>query len=173
MFFEPAPGGEERGAVRLPESPPWSSPPAQEAGVTLAVNQLVARSANVTVFLPAIRAFSSGCMLEVEIVSRQAALSDDDWWALQVAVHSVHRGFRGPGLPGRLLRLGVRYPDGRKATTLGHPRVERDDGPPDGPLLSWWPASTGSRGGGELGFSHFGLWLWPLPPAGNFEFAVE
>jgi hypothetical protein len=27
--------------------------------------------------------------------------------------------------------------------------------------------------GGEFSFSDFGLWLWPLPPAENFEFAVE
>ena len=27
--------------------------------------------------------------------------------------------------------------------------------------------------GRELGFSAFGLWLWPLPPAENFEFAAE
>jgi hypothetical protein len=27
--------------------------------------------------------------------------------------------------------------------------------------------------GGELAFGAFGLWLWPLPPAEAFEFAVE
>jgi hypothetical protein len=35
------------------------------------------------------------------------------------------------------------------------------------------PASSGTRGGGELGLSRFGLWLWPLPPREMFEFAVE
>jgi hypothetical protein len=25
----------------------------------------------------------------------------------------------------------------------------------------------------RAGFSHFGLWLWPIPPAGPFDFAVE
>jgi hypothetical protein len=76
-------------------------------------------------------------------------------------------------LPDKLLRLGVRYADGKKATTLDPPRRERRDSPPAGPLLSWWPASSGTCGGGELGFSSFGLWLWPLPPAATFEFAVE
>ena len=41
------------------------------------------------------------------------------------------------------------------------------------PQLSWWPASNGTCGGGELGISNFGLWLWPLPPPEAFEFAVE
>ena len=27
--------------------------------------------------------------------------------------------------------------------------------------------------GREVGFSGFGLWLWPLPPAEAFEFALE
>lgn len=144
-----------------------------EAGVTLAVNQTVARSANVAVFLPAIRAFSSGCMLEAEVVTRQAAMPDDDFWELHLEVHNVYRGFRGPGLPDRLLRLGVRYPDGRKATTLDRHRRERHDSPPDGPLLSWWPGGGGVRRGAqdsaEIGLSHFGMWLWPLPPSVNFE----
>jgi hypothetical protein len=100
-------------------------------------------------------------------------MSDDDWWDLHMGVHNVHHGFRGPRLPDRLLRLGVRYPDGRKATTLERRRRQRDDSPPDGPVLSWWPGGSGTRGGGNLGFSHFGLWLWPLPSPGNFEFAVE
>jgi hypothetical protein len=29
------------------------------------------------------------------------------------------------------------------------------------------------RGSGVVHFDHFGLWLWPLPPAEPFEFAVE
>ena len=66
------------------------------------------------------------------------------------------------------MALGVRYPDGRKATTLDRHRWKRNESPPDGPLLSWWPGSRGVRGRGELGFSHFGLWLWPLPPPVNF-----
>lgn len=41
------------------------------------------------------------------------------------------------------------------------------------PVVSWWPGSSGTRDGGELGFSRFGRWLWPVPPAAGFEFAVE
>jgi hypothetical protein len=171
MFFEPAPAGESVPSP-LPESPPWSMPPVAEAGVLLAASRLVARSALVAVFLPAIRVFSTGCMLEVEIVSRQAALPEDDWWDLRMAVFRGARGFRGASLPDRLLRLGVRYADGQKATTLDPPHRERRDSPPAGPLLSWRPASSGTRRGGE-GFINFGLWLWPLPPPATFEFAVE
>jgi hypothetical protein len=175
MFFEPEPAAEEPARRRHPDIPPWSAPPALEAGVPLAVARTVARSDNVVVCLPVIRVFSAGCMLEMEIVSRQASMAEDDWWELHMSVHRGFRGFRGSRLPDQLLRLGVRYPDGSKATTLDRHRRELRDDPPEGPLLSWWPSGSGMRGGGEadIGHSQFGLWLWPLPPAGNFEFAVE
>jgi hypothetical protein len=173
MFFEPLPDGEEAAAGGLPELPPWSGPPAVETGALLAVERTVARSANVVVRLPTIRAFSSGCMLDVEVVSRQGSLSEDEWWDLHTSVYGgYHRLRGGAALPHRLLRLGVRYADGGKATTIGQHRRRAPDEPPTGPLLGWTPGGSGMHGR-ELGFSSFGLWLWPLPPAESFEFAVE
>lgn len=172
MFFEPVPGAAQP-ARRLPELPPWQGPPGLETGALLATGQVIARSQHVAVFLPAIQVFSTGCLLDMEIVSRQAGLPEDDWWELQRSVHHGIHGFGGTRLPDKLLRLGVRFPDGGKATTLDRVRPGKDDGPPAGPLLCWWPGSSGTRGRGELGFSRFGLWLWPIPPAGPFDFAVE
>jgi hypothetical protein len=176
MFFEPPPDGEVTTVVGLPEPPPWSNPPAVETGAVLAVEQTVARSANVVVRLATIRAFPPGCMFDVEVVTRQGGLSQDDWWDLHSSVYGVYLGSRGGGgrLPRKLLRLGVRYSDGRKATTIEQRlrRARASDEPPAGPLLSWSPGNSGMHGR-ELGFSGFGLWLWPLPPAESFEFAVE
>ncbi len=160
-----------------PEEPPWSAPPTREAGAVLAVDKTVARSDHVVVWLPAIRAFSSGCVLDLEVVTRPGGLSEDDFWQLN---NSMSTGFvayhGGPELPRRLLRLGVRYADGRKATTIEsrvrRRRLHRDE-PPAGPVLSLHPASSGTRGHAAIHFSHFGLWLWPLPPPEAFEFAVE
>ena len=52
---------------------------------------------------------------------RQAGtLSEDDWWDLHLSVHGGFFGSRGGArLPDKLLRLSVRYADGRKATTIG------------------------------------------------------
>jgi hypothetical protein len=176
MFFEPLPVGEEAPAPVLPEIPPWSGPPDLETGAVLAVEQTVARSLNVVVRLPTIQAFPSGCMLDVDVISRQGGLSEDDWWDLRTsATHSAYHGLRGGApLPRKLLRLGVRYADGRKATTIEQRRrrTQARDDPPAGPLLSWRPRSSGMHGR-ELAFGAFGLWLWPLPPAVAFEFAVE
>lgn len=73
MFFEPLPAGEvtATGGFHLPERPLWSGPPALETGAILAVEQTVARSPNVVLRVPTIRAFRTGCMLDVEVVSRQ------------------------------------------------------------------------------------------------------
>src|ERR1700722_9687603 len=102
MFFEPWPAGEETLAAALPESPPWSGPPALESGAVLAVNQTVARTANVVLRLPAIRAFRLGCTLDVEVVSRKDGLPDDDWWDLHTSVYGGFRRLRGGApLPAR------------------------------------------------------------------------
>ena len=177
MFFEPLPAGEvtATGGFRLPERPLWSGPPALETGAIVAVEQTVARSPNVVLRVPTIRAFRTGCMIDVEVASRQDGLSEDDWWDLHSSAHIRSHHLRGGApLPRKLLRLGVRYADGRKATTIEqrpHGPQARDD-PPAGPLLSYRPGNSGMHGR-ELGFSGFGLWLWPLPPAEAFEFAVE
>jgi hypothetical protein len=175
MFFEPLPAGEETAARSWPEAPPWSGPPALETGAVLAIEQTVARSANVVLRLPTIRVFRSGCMLDVEVVSRQGGLSEDDWWDLRTAAYGGYHGLHGGAtLPRKLLRLGVRYADGRKATTIEQ-RLRRNgsrDDPPAGPLLSMRPGSSGMHGR-ETGFAGFGLWLWPLPPAEVIEFAAE
>jgi len=137
----------------------------------------VARSPNVVVRLPTVRAFRHGCMLDVEVVTRQGELSADDFWDLHIAAHGG-AGLRGlrriDPLPRKLLRLGVRYADGSKVTTVeSSERWARTPGqPPARPRLSWWPGSGGMHGR-EVGSTHFALWLWPLPPAETFEFAVE
>lgn len=63
----------------------------------LAVEQTVARSANVVVRLPTIRAFPLGCMLDVEVATRQGGLSEDDWWDLRSSVYGVYFRSRGNG----------------------------------------------------------------------------
>lgn len=175
MFFEPLPPGERAAAAVLPEVPPWSGPPELETGAVLAVEQTVVRSPNVVLRLPTIRAFSSGYMIDVDVISRRGGLPEDDWWDLRSsAANSAYHASRvGAPLPRKLMRLGVRYADGRMATTIEQPRrtPARDD-PPGGPLLSWRPRSSGMHGR-DLAFGAFGLWVWPLPPAEAFEFAVE
>jgi hypothetical protein len=179
MFFEPLPEPPATAALETREVPPWFAPPELEIGAVVAVERIVARSANVAIAVPTIRAFGCGCTVNVEVVARQGAMPADDWWDLRMSglPMDVPGWGRGERLPDRLLRMGVRYPDGAKATTLSQVgwRAPAGAEPPTGPLLSWQPGGSGGgrRSGGEYSFLQFGLWLWPLPPAAEFEFAVE
>jgi hypothetical protein len=176
MFFEPPPIGPEPAEPDRPEVPPWSLPPELELGAVVAVERIVARSENVVIVLPTIRAFGSGCMFNVEVVSRQGTLSADAWWDLMMSgpINPLPSRAGGP-LPDKLLRLGVRYASGAKATTVERVRPESASAEPPGPVLSWHPGGGGGgrRRGGDYMFHYFGLWLWPLPPPERIEFAVE
>lgn len=85
--------------------------------------------------------------------------------------HTRHRRRRGePWPPPEVLRFGVAWPDGRRATTVddrGWPHGPGGPEQPDGPLLSH---RGGGGGGGNWSSS---LWLWPLPPPGTIDFVCE
>jgi hypothetical protein len=60
-----------------------------------------------------------------------------------------------------MLRFGVAFADGRKASSLGS--FTRSGEEPEGPVL--W-----GMGGGRW---HQGFWMWPLPPIGPLSFVCE
>jgi hypothetical protein len=65
-----------------------------------------------------------------------------------------------------LLRFGVQFADGRKATNLDRPSYDPDR-EPDRPVLN-----QHGGGGGGLAWD-MGHWVWPLPPPGPFTFVCE
>lgn len=170
MFFEATPrdATPERPVF---EFPAWVQPPDAEIGAVLAVERVAARSPNAVVLAPTVRAYSTGCMVNVEVRCRQGDLDPDAWWELQYASWMSFPARGGVQVSDRLLRLGVRYRDGAKVTTLDQPRWRTGEEPPAGPVLSASPQSSGGRSGASV--HNFGLWLWPLPPAEPFEFAAE
>lgn len=173
MFFEPPPAREELTRPPHPPLPEWFAPPAAELGSSVVADRVLARSANVAVALSTVRAFSTGCVLNVEIVLRQQDMSPDSYWELQSALFPFGRVLSGGGrLPDRLLRFGVRYADGAKATTIGD-GPPRAGGPPAAPQIWWMPSGGTMRSGQALAINDQALWLWPLPPAEPFELAVE
>jgi hypothetical protein len=118
----------------------------------LALNKTLARRPNAVVPLPTIRAFRHGCVLDVAVVTRQGELSAEDSWDLRMSSHSgsnIGRVRPADPLPRKLLRLGVRYAEGSKVTTLEPvERWARTAGdPPARPRLSSWPTSGHTRRG--------------------------
>ena len=65
-----------------------------------------------------------------------------------------------------LLRFGVQFADGRKATNLDR-RAHDPDQEPDRPVLN---QHGGGGGGLAWDMEH---WVWPLPPPGPFTFVCE
>jgi hypothetical protein len=178
MFFEPPPARPEPVDPGRFDLPPWAVPPALELGAVVGLERVVARSANVVIVLPTIRAFRTGCRFDVEVVGRQGTLLADEWWTLLMSGPTLPRESREGGrLSDKLLRLGVRYASGAKATTLEPDKAARSQPaePPAGPVLSWVPGGSGGgrHAGGDYMFHHFGLWLWPLPSPERIDFAVE
>jgi hypothetical protein len=74
--------------------------------------------------------------------------------------------FEGDPLPDELLRFGVQFADGRKATNLDRPSYDPDR-EPDRPVLN---QHGGGGGGLAWDMEH---WVWPLPPPGPFTFVCE
>jgi len=170
MFFR-QPTAEPAEPAR-PELPPWVGPPKAELGAVVATELILARSTNVVVVLPRMTVYRTGCLFTVEVVIRKTQLSSDDWLDLITSASDA----TGPSKRWeRVLRLGLRYPDGTTVTNLDSATDRRPDGPdagtPVGPLLSWTPAGGG--GTWHYNTSHLEMWLWPLPPAQPLTFAVE
>ncbi|MFI7700406.1 hypothetical protein [Nonomuraea sp. NPDC049480] len=146
-------------------------------GAVMVSGLVVARNPNVAITLPTIQAFSNGCLMNVDIVMKRRTLSPDDFQALQLSVYPhMVTGASSGRLPDNLLRFGVRFADGTKATTIGQrfDRTEIPQDPPPGPRLSWLFGGMSMRSGDEdAGVVSVDLWLWPSPPRETFELGVE
>ena len=70
--------------------------------------------------------------------------------------------YEGDALPDALLRFGVQFADGRKATNLDRPDHDPEGPTPDRPVLI---QQGGGGGGTAWDMEH---WVWPLPPPGPF-----
>jgi hypothetical protein len=94
----------------------------------------------------------------------------------------LRRGERPPGsleeLPAELLRLGLEYPDGRRASTFGG-WVDGTStglgGPPDEdqPDPQKEIRLVAGSGGGDGLQTYQDYWVWPLPPSGSIRFVCE
>jgi PhnB protein len=123
---------------------------------------VLGRTDTVAVALTAVTAFSTGVLLSLAVRWRG---EDVDAFEDPLALYGLRGRSRDAA---EILRFGVQFSDGRKATTLGHPSAWAAPGEePAGPLFMPRGAS-----GGE-GKRDTELWLWPLPPPGPMTAAVE
>lgn len=157
-FFEPPPPPSEPPRER--PSPSWAGAPTNEIGSPVPLRLVLARTEQVAVVLVGGTAYTTGVVLGLAVRSRRHA-SDGPYDSidfLDFPFGSPHRRGHPPDeLPDDLLRFGVEFSDGGRATTVGGTtRLSR--GEPTGPLLMEADASM-SEGTWDGEF-----WLWPLPP---------
>ncbi len=121
----------------------------------VALELILARTPRVAVWVGAVAAYPTGLMFSLTVqVARR-------WAEDAVAGAQARAPFsrRRPWDPGDGEWFGVRFADGREATTLDERRLGAR--PPGEPLLLPWGAGiTGGR-------IEQALWLRPLPPAGR------
>lgn len=134
---------------------PWRhrQPPDNEIPGSVALEAVLASSADFVAFVSGMSVFRRGIEFTVEVRARPGQASRDD----------LGRDIHGDGSSGDRLLLGVEFADGRRCANIGG-RHEMDPGAPaDQPQL--WPLG-GSGGDRSASMSWF---LSPLPPPGGFR----
>lgn len=168
-FFEPPPPAPEPPAQ--PPRRPWHGAPDAVLGQAVALNLVLGRSEKAALWIPAVLVYPDGFEFEVEIRHR---LDDEEVEHPFFRHHWRRRssGVRDGTLDPSLLRLGIEFSDGSRATNLDErlsfPVAGEPDAPPAGPVLA--PSRGGGGGGGR--WNH-GFWVWPLPPEGPLAFVCE
>jgi hypothetical protein len=121
--------------------------------IVLAANERAA------VFIGRCAVYPTGFELEVRVLAGRETEELDP---------SLNGIYRRPGRTSSyetMLRFGIAFADGGKATNVGGRR--HGPGEPNGPVLS------GQGGGGGGGRWHQDFWVWPLPPPGALGFVCE
>lgn len=142
--------------------PPWCEAPRGTLPGVVALERLLARTDDVAVCVTRLAAYPTG--FEFDLVTMTAE-DRYDLDSLQFHHHSgLHRGAT-EAIPPELLRFGVQFADGSKATNIGD--FHSDSRPPVGPVMT---VGGGGGGGGSWRQTH---WVWPLPPLGPVVLVCE
>jgi hypothetical protein len=161
-FFEPPPVSPEP-AVDV-RQPPWFGAPRGVLPGVIPLELVLARSEKAAVCITRLAAYPTGFEFDVLALAApgHAELDLDP-----MLFGPYHHRARRPGgeLPPELLRVGVRFADGTKATNTGG--VGYDQDPPPGPVMF---SGGGGGGGGQWRQTE---WVWPLPPSGPLTFVCE
>ncbi|MGI8623723.1 MAG: hypothetical protein ACR2NB_09620 [Solirubrobacteraceae bacterium] len=128
----------------------------------VAFERVLAKNDKVAVCVTRLAAYPTG--FEFDLVTMSAD-DQDDFDPLMF--HHHHRLQRGASdeIPPEMLRLGVRFADGSKATNTGG--FHHDRQPPPEPIMH----AGGGSGGGRS--SRQTQWVWSLPPPGPVALVCE
>jgi hypothetical protein len=162
-FFEPPPPPPP--PEPSPPPPRWFGPRDNELPSSFPLDLVIARNDDVAIFVHGGRAYRDGFDFMLAFRLRQP---------MRGRAHDPVMAWHGAGegtLDDSVLRFGIAFADGRKATVFDRFRTSwpaaGEQGTPPEIVL----AQRGGGGGGGAWEMRF--WVWPLPPAGLLAFVVE
>ena len=142
-----------------PPSPPWTGPPYGVIPGVAPPELVIASNARAALYVGRCSVYATGFELEVRVLIAY------DAGELDPSLNGVyHRPGRGTNYD-EMLKFGVEFSDGRKATNVGGRGHGSDE--PEEPVL--WGMGGGGGGGRRLQ----DFWVWPLPSAGPLAFVCE
>jgi hypothetical protein len=163
-FFEPPPPPEPEPEPESPPTPPWFGAPRGMLPGVVALDLVVARNDQVAVCVARLAGYPTGFEFELRTIGAPGRI-DPDLDPLLFGPHR-HRARRAAqSVLDDMLRFGVQFSDGRKATNTGG--FYHQDDPPPGPVMH---SGGGGGGGGDW---HQDNRVWPLPPPGPLRFVCE
>ena len=142
---------------------PWFGPPRGTLPAVVPLERVLARTDKVAVCLSRLAAYPTGFEFDVVTLSAEEDHQLDP--LLFPVQHRFHRGSGDERIPREMLRIGVQFADGSKATNTGG--FQHSSNPPSGPTMN----PGGGHGGGGSWRQTF--WVWPLPPPGPLILACE
>ncbi|MDO9409805.1 hypothetical protein [Patulibacter sp.] len=164
-FFDLPPAEPEQAPPPHPRyrSKPWHGPPPAVVPAIVAVERVLARTDEVAVAVPSVEVYPEGLRFEIVAFARPQAEHRPDSGLDPMLFH--HRHVPG-AVPDEVLRIGVAFADGRRATNL-----ETERGPGDPPASGI--VLRGAGGGGNEGRYAQELWVWPVPDEGPLTIVCE
>lgn len=152
--------------------PDWMGPPVGALPGVVSLEVVLAKTDDVAVAVTRASAYPTGLEFDLVTIGGPGARGLDP---LLFEGRMHHRRGDGGALPPEMLRFGVEYPDGRRATNVGtHPFALLDeDEDEDGPPSPKAPVLIEHGGGGGGGNWRQSMWLWPLPGQGTLTLACE
>jgi hypothetical protein len=163
-FFEfPEPEPEPKATHRR-AAPPWMSAPRGSLPGVIAAELVLARNERVAVAVTGLGAYPVGFEFDLVVLA-----SDPDEDELDPMIFGPVRrpGRRNADERRDMLRFGIQFADGTKATNLADRTAWQRDEAPTAPVLR---SGGGHGGGGEWSQR---MWVWPLPPPGKLAFVCE
>ena len=164
-FFRPPPPPPSETA-QLEHPPPRSRRPYDTPPGVVAIDVPLARSETTAIHIAYLDGYPTGFEFRVKAITsipeHELRRDGEDHACDVFGSHWPMVGEKRDELPPQLLRVGVQFADGRKATN-----ITGCDQPAAGPIM--WPLS-GSAGGGSF---DQGYWVAPLPPPGPVAVVCE